>query len=114
MFLIRFALKNPYVVLALTLGLCLLGLAVMPLFPLDTYVDAPLMMMAAVPGDELDPAVEASYRAVIEKYQPDAPPVHRIERFAFYERAQTAFAIVMTGDTAKYGNLILKKGVTPV
>ena len=37
-----------------------------------------------------------------------------IERFAFYERAKTAFAIVMTGDTAKYGNLILKKGVTPV
>ena len=38
----------------------------------------------------------------------------RIERFAFYERAREAFAVVMTGETAKYGNIILKKGVTPI
>ena len=88
--------------------------AIMPLIALDQYDHQNLMMMAALPGDELDPAVEASYRSAIEKYQPDAPPVHRIERFAFYERAKIASAIVMTGDTVKYGNLILKKGVTPV
>ena len=88
--------------------------AVMPLMVLDQYDNQSLMMMAAVPGDELDPAVEAGYRVSIEKHQPDAPPVHRIERFAFYDRAKTAFAIVMTGETAKYGNIILKKGVTPV
>ena len=88
--------------------------AVMPLMVLDQYDNQSLMMMAAVPGDQLDPAVEAGYRVSIEKHQPDAPPVHRIERFAFYDRAKTAFAIVMTGETAKYGNIILKKGVTPV
>lgn len=86
----------------------------LPLVALDTYVDAPLMMMAAVPGDKLDPKVEKSYRTVIEKHWPKAPAVARIERFAFYERARNAFAVVMTGETAKYGNLILKKGVTPV
>ena len=69
-------------------------------------------MMAAVPGDALDPAVEASYRRVIERHAPHAPPIQRIERFAFYERAKKAFAVVMTGETAKYGNIILKKGVT--
>lgn len=87
---------------------------ILPLFALDTYVDSPVIMMAAVEGDELDPAVEASYRQVIDKHWPDTPPIKQIERFAFYERAQQAFAILMTGETAKYGNIILKKGVTPV
>ena len=88
--------------------------AIMPLMALDQYDDKNQIMMAAVAGDELDPAVEASYRAAIEKHHPDAPPVTRLERFAFYERSKTAFAILMTGDTAKYGNIIVKKGVTPV
>lgn len=88
--------------------------AILPLFVLDRYVEAPLAMMAAVPGDELDPAVGAAYRAVVYRHQPETPAIERIERFAFYERASEAFCVVMTGDTAKYGNLILKKGVTPV
>ncbi len=88
--------------------------AIMPLMALDQYDDKNQIMMAAVAGDELDPSVEASYRAAIEKHHPDAPPVTRLERFAFYERSKTAFAILMTGDTAKYGNIIVKKGVTPV
>lgn len=88
--------------------------AILPLFVLDSYVEAPLAMMAAVAGDELDPAVEAAYRAAVDRHQPGAPAIERIERFAFYERAREAFAVVMTGDTAKYGNLILKKGVTPL
>ena len=88
--------------------------AILPLFVLDGYVDNPVMMMAAVPGDELDPAVEATYRAAIDRYWPATPPIARIERFAFYERTKSAFAVVMTGETAKYGNIILKKGVTPL
>lgn len=88
--------------------------AVLPLFPLDTYAPSPLIMMAAVPSDTLDPAVEAGYRRVMEKHLESVPPIERIERFAFYERARAAFAVVMTGETAKYGNIILKKGVTPV
>ena len=88
--------------------------AVLPLFALDTYVDDPLVMMQPVPGDVLDPAVEARYRVVIDRYAPQTPPITRMERFAFYERAKQAFAVVMTGETAKYGNIILKKGVTPL
>jgi len=44
---------------------------------------------------------------------PQISATERIDRFAFYERAKNAFAVVMTGETAKYGNIILKKGVTP-
>jgi L-fucose mutarotase len=87
--------------------------AILPLFELDSYVEAPVVMMDAVPGDRLDPAVEASYRQAIDRHAAAARPIARIERFAFYERAKKAFVIVMTGETAKYGNVLLKKGVTP-
>jgi L-fucose mutarotase len=71
-------------------------------------------MMAAVAGDQLDPTVDVSYRQAIDKHWPDTPPIQHIERFDFYDRAKQAFAILMTGETAKYGNIILKKGVTPI
>ena len=87
--------------------------AVLPLFSLDSYVDNPVSMMAAVPGDDLDPAVETAYRQAIDRHWPETPPIQRVERFAFYEQARQAFAVVMTGETAKYGNIILTKGVTP-
>ena len=86
--------------------------AVLPLFALDNYVDDPVVMMECVPGDTPDPAVAAGYRAVIEALAPETPPIQFVERFAFYERAREAFAVVMTGDTRKYANIILKKGVT--
>ena len=85
---------------------------ILPLFELDSY-DNPLIMMQAVDGDSLDPSVESSYRAEIEKYVSDSPEIIRIGRFEFYDRAEKASAVVMTGETAKYGNIILKKGVTP-
>jgi L-fucose mutarotase len=87
---------------------------ILPLFELDSYVDAPLIMMQAVEGDELDPKVEESYLNSIHKTNPNVAPIERIGRFDFYDRAKSAFAVVMTGETAKYGNIILKKGVTPI
>jgi L-fucose mutarotase len=85
---------------------------VLPLFELDSYAE-PLVMMAAVEGDELDPAVEQQYMAIIRKHVPGARVPMRIDRFAFYDRTRSAFAVVMTGETRKYGNILLKKGVTP-
>lgn len=87
--------------------------AILPLFELDAYVAHPLVMMAAVEGDTLDPKVEESYVTAIHKSNSDAPAIDRIGRFDFYDRATKAFAVVMTGETAKYGNILLKKGVTP-
>ncbi|MCP5541071.1 MAG: L-fucose mutarotase [Akkermansiaceae bacterium] len=87
--------------------------AILPLFELDDFIEAPVAMMAPVPGDSADPAVEAAYRAAIDRHAPKTPPIAMIERFAFYEMAKGAFAVVMTGDTSKYGNILLTKGVTP-
>ncbi len=87
---------------------------IIPLYELDSYAP-PLIMMAAVEGDDLDPNVEAAYIAAIAKNLDVVPAVERIERFAFYKRViKDAFAVVMTGEFAKYGNIILKKGVTPI
>ena len=86
---------------------------ILPLFELDSYA-TPLIMMEVVSGDTLDPNVEEDYMQVVRNYAPDAPAPERIERHAFYARARQAFAIVLTGETRKYGNLLLKKGVTPI
>ena len=89
----------------ITVSTLLKGIA--PLFEFDAYVDAPLIMMQVVPGDTLDPQVEENYLTAIKN-------AIGIERFAFYERAKQAYAVVISGETAKYGNIIIKKGVTPV
>jgi L-fucose mutarotase len=86
---------------------------ILPLFELDTYAEA-LVMMAPVAGDMLDPSVEEQYLQVVHRHAPEAKPPLRIDRLAFYERARGAFAVVMTGETRQYGNLMLKKGVTIV
>lgn len=86
--------------------------AMVPLFELDSYAP-PLVMMAPVPGDELDPHVEQRYLAALANARADLQ-IERIDRFAFYQRAGHAFCIVVTGEMAKYGNILLKKGVTPL
>ena len=87
---------------------------ILALMNLDSYVPHPVAMMAPAPGDVLDENVEKSFRAVIDRRWPGTPAIERIERFAFYERAKKAFAVLMTGETVKYGCIILKKGVIPV
>jgi L-fucose mutarotase len=84
---------------------------ILPLLELDAYAP-PLVMMQASPGDQLDPAVELQYLEVIRKHAPKAAAPARIERFAFYDRAKAASAVVMSGELRKYGNILLKKGVT--
>ncbi|QFQ12551.1 L-fucose mutarotase [Pseudoprevotella muciniphila] len=88
--------------------------AILPLFELDAYVEHPLVMMAAVPGDTLDPAVEESYLKAVNETNPQIKAFGHEERFAFYERTKKAYAVLVTGETVKYGNIILKKGVTPI
>lgn len=89
--------------------------AILPLFALDTFVESPLFMMSPVAGDKADPQVVASYRTAIALHCDPEPTITQVERFAFYDRVRTqSFAVVATGETAKYGNIILKKGVTPL
>ena len=100
---------NPRVIRADGLAADKLLAGIIPLLELDAYA-TPVIMMAPVPGDKLDPTVEERYRAAL-KYD---GKIERMERFAFYERAKKAFAVVLSGETAIYGNIILKKGVTPL
>jgi L-fucose mutarotase len=86
---------------------------ILALINLD-YAAIPVAMMQVMAGDSADPTVEASYRAAIDKHWPKTPLIEKVERFAFYERTKKAYAVVMTGETVKYGNIILKKGVIPV
>ncbi len=87
---------------------------ILPLFELDSYIEAPVKMMAPVPGDNADPDVERNYRVMIDKHSPNTPAVGFVDRFAFYDEAKAAYLVVMTGDISKYGNILLTKGVTPV
>lgn len=96
------------------IGIDTLLSAISPLFEFDAYVDAPLIMMQAVEGDCLAPQVEQRYCHAIKAVLGSVPKLTRIERFAFYDRAKAAYAVVVTGETAKYGNIIIKKGVTPI
>ncbi len=100
---------NPRVLRADGIGADRLLKGIIPLFELDSYA-VPVIMMSAVPGDTLDPSVEEKYRKALGY----TGEIERVERFAFYERAKKAYAVVVSGETAKYGNIILKKGVTPV
>ena len=84
--------------------------AILQLLPLDTYVDAPVMLMQVTPGDDVDPVIWNDYKKIVDKHQ-DNVRFEEIERFAFYERARDAYAIVATGESALYANVILKKGV---
>ena len=85
--------------------------AIMRLYPLDQYVEEPVALMAVVPGDDVKPTIWEKYKEIISKYDPDNCGIEMMERFAFYERAKKAYAIVATGETAIYANIIIKKGV---
>ena len=83
--------------------------AILKLFPLDTYVDAPVALMDN--GDsENRPPIWAEYKDIVKKNEGDKE-FELVERFDFYDRAKKAYAIVSTGETAIYANVIIKKGV---
>ncbi len=83
--------------------------AILRLMPLDTYVEAPVALMDN--GDPSNPPpIWADYKETVEKNE-GKKEFELVERFAFYERAKKAYAVVATGETAIYANIILKKGV---
>lgn len=85
--------------------------AIMSVFPLDTYANENAVLMEVVPGDNAETPIWDEYRDIIETAEPGRLRLGHIERFAFYERARGAYAVIATGERALYANLILKKGV---
>lgn len=85
--------------------------AVLRLFPLDAYVTKPAALMQVVPGDPVETPIWDAYADIVRERCGLTDPFEQVERFRFYERARSAYAIVATGERALYANLILKKGV---
>lgn len=84
--------------------------AVLDVYPLDIYVEAPVTLMEVVKGDTFVPTIWDTYKSIIEAKEGDKK-IENVERFAFYERAKNAYAVVATGETSLYANIIIKKGV---
>jgi L-fucose mutarotase len=83
--------------------------ALLQFFPLDTFVECPVALMDT--GDpNLRPPVWQEYSKCILRREGDHR-VELVERFAFYERTKNAYAVVASGETELYANIILKKGV---
>ena len=82
---------------------------ILKLIPLDTYVESPAMLMATGAG-EATPEIWAKYEEIITAENGETN-ILQIERFAFYERARNAYAVIATGESAIYANIILKKGI---
>lgn len=86
--------------------------AILKLFPLDTYVEKPVSLMQVMKGDNAETPIWDTYKEIISREDERGEnAIGEIERFEFYEQAKTAYAIVATGETAIYANIMLQKGV---
>ena len=85
--------------------------AILQLMPLDQYVPMSVALMAVVTGDTVKPVIWDEYRVIIAQHEPSFKDFELVERFAFYERAKQAYAVLATSEAAQYANVILKKGV---
>jgi len=85
--------------------------AVLSLMPLDDFVDAPAAVMQVVGAPDEIPETVAEFQRAADRAEGRPVQFERIERFAFYERARSAFAVVATGETRLYGCILVKKGV---
>lgn len=86
--------------------------AILQVLPLDTYVEHPVSLMQVIPGDPVETPIWEDYKAIVKQRDgKDAAAFGEIERFAFYEEAKKAYAVIATGERALYANLILQKGV---
>lgn len=86
--------------------------AILTVFPLDTYVDKPVSLMQVMPGDNVETPIWDEYKKIVSNFDDRGEKViDQIERFAFYEETKTAYAIIATGESALYANIMLQKGV---
>ena len=86
--------------------------AILQLFPLDTYVEKPMTLMEVMAGDTVETPIWDTYKEIIAKYdERGAETVGNIDRFKFYDEARNAYAIIATGESALYANIMLQKGV---
>lgn len=91
--------------------LCAAATAILSLMPLDSFVDAPVTRMQVVDKPAAQAPIFAKMQATLDASQGQSVAMHSLDRFAFYNAAKRAFAIIRTSDSGPYGCFILKKGV---
>ncbi|WDR04820.1 RbsD/FucU domain-containing protein [Devosia rhodophyticola] len=84
--------------------------AILSLMPLDSYADESAICMQVVGNPDQREPIMDEFEAIVVRHETDRA-LGSLERFAFYERVETAYAIVQTGEARLYGNIILKKGI---
>ncbi|MCA8880479.1 MAG: RbsD/FucU family protein [Rhodobacteraceae bacterium] len=87
--------------------------AVLSVLPLDTFVDDFAARMEVVGEPQTVPPVQAEVQAEIDAAEGRARPMVGVERFAFYDRARDAYAVIQTGELRFYGCFLFRKGVVP-
>ena len=93
-------------------GACEVLEAILKVFPLDTYVEHPVNLMEVMPGDPVETPIWDEYEKIVAAADERGKvAIGQIERFAFYDEAQKVYAIIATGETALYANIMLQKGV---
>ena len=86
--------------------------AILQVFPLDTYVEKPVNLMEVMKGDTVETPIWETYKEIVAKHDSrGADAIGQIERFEFYDESKTAYAIIATGESALYANIMLQKGV---
>ena len=86
--------------------------AILKVFPLDTYVETPVSLMQVMAGDNVETPIWDEYEKIVSKFDNRGKnAIGQIERFAFYEKAKKAYAVIATGESALYANIMLQKGV---
>lgn len=84
--------------------------AVLTVMPLDTFVDEQAIGMEVVGDPKKREATHKDFDKIVKKHEPEMK-LTLLERFAFYDRVEGAYAIVQTGERRLYGNILLKKGI---
>ncbi len=87
--------------------------AVLSLYPIDTFVDDAAARMEIVGAPDDVPPVQAQVQAEIDRAEGAPRPMIGVERFAFYDRARAAYAVIQTGERRFYGCFAFRKGVIP-
>lgn len=104
--------KNAKVIRADGHGVPELLEAILKVFPLDTYVEKPVSLMQVMPGDDAKTPIWDVYKKLVADADERGEKAFcEVERFEFYEKAKKAYAVIATGETAIYANIMLQKGV---
>jgi L-fucose mutarotase len=85
--------------------------AVLSVFPLDTFVDAPVLRMEVVGKPQELPPIQQEVQTMVDQAEARPWPLGSLERMAFYERAKKSYAVIATSERRFYGCFILTKGV---